>query len=351
MSGAAAYPISGIPVSGYPPPVSGPPGQGGYTPVSAPPGEGTYGPPGHSASPPISAPPGHTGYPPVSGPPGHGDYPSLAGQPHAAPVSAAPVSGGSVPPWGMVAPPWSSVAPSQPVDRPADPEQDTDEPDPDEPTNGDAAGQAEGDAPERNRPMPIYEDLLDFPESTRPEPPAQPEPGAWPVNPPMFHQPAPVQPPGAYPMEPERPGRNRTVLALVAGGAVLAVVAAVGVGVVLLNREAAPPPAPVPASGAASPKVAGPPPGDLQLRDDTTTVTVTWTDPTNGGVPFVVAGGRAGQKLGVMATVDAGQTRYTVNGLSAKLDYCFTVLAVYATDSYSTSGQVCTDREGGATPN
>ncbi|MFG1745797.1 hypothetical protein ACGFJ4_16665 [Micromonospora chalcea] len=306
MSGAAAYPISGIPVSGFPPPVSGPPGQGGY--------------------------------------------PSLAGQPHAAPVSAAPVSGGSVPPWGMVAPPWSSVAPSQPVDRPADPEQDTDEPDPDEPTAGDAAGQAEGDAPERNRPMPIYEDLLDFPESTRPEPPAQPEPGAWPVNPPMFHQPAPVQPPGAYPMEPERPGRNRTVLALVAGGAVLAVVAAVGVGVVLLNREAAAP-APVPASGSASPKVAGPPPGDLQLRDDTTTVTVTWTDPTNGGVPFVVAGGRAGQKLGVMATVDAGQTRYTVNGLSAKLDYCFTVLAVYATDSYSTSGQVCTDREGGATPN
>ncbi|MET8067697.1 fibronectin type III domain-containing protein, partial [Micromonospora sp. NPDC005313] len=113
----------------------------------------------------------------------------------------------------------------------------------------------------------------------------------------------------------------------------------------------APPPAPVPASGAASPEVAGPPPGNLALRDDTTTVTVTWTDPTNGGVPFVVAGGRAGQKLGVMATVDAGQTRYTVNGLSAKLDYCFTVLAVYSTTSYATSGQVCTDREGGGTAN
>ncbi|OKJ33764.1 fibronectin [Micromonospora sp. TSRI0369] len=250
----------------------------------------------------------------------------------------------------MVAPPWSSVAPSQPVDRP-DPEQDTDEPDTDEPAPTDRAAEPEGDAPERNRPMPIYEDLLDFPESTRPEPVAQPGPGAWPVNPPMLHQPAPVQPPGAYPMEPERPGRNRTVLALVVGGAVLAVVAVVGVGVVLLNREAAPPPAPVPASGAASPKVAGPPPGDLALRDDTTTVTVSWTDPTNGGVPFVVAGGRAGQKLGVMATVEAGQTRYTVNGLSAKLDYCFTVLAVYSTDSYATSGQVCTDREGGGTPN
>ncbi len=264
----------------------------------------------------------------------------------AAPVSAAPVSGSSVPPWGMVAPPWSSAAPSQPVDRPTDPE-----PDDDEPAPADAAGEPERDAPEPNRQMTIYEDLLDFPESTRPEPPAQPEQGVWPATPPVFHQPPPVQPQDAYPMEPERPGRNRTVLALVVGGAVLAVIAAVGVGAVVLNREAAPPPAPVPASGAASPKVAGPPPGDLKLRDDTTTVTVTWTDPTNGGVPFVVAGGRAGQKLGVMATVDAGQTRYTVNGLSAKLDYCFTVLAVYSTDSYATSGQVCTDREGGGTPN
>ena len=246
----------------------------------------------------------------------------------------------------MVAPPWSSVAPSQPVDRPADPDPEEDEPAPVDAADEAAAAEAAGEA-EPNRPMTIYEDLLDFPESTRPEPPAPPEQSAWPATPPMFHQ-----PPAAYPgTEEPAHGRNRTVLALVVGGAVLAVVAAVGVGAVLLNREAAPPPAPVPASGAASPKVAGPPPGDLALRDDSTTVTVTWTDPTNGGVPFVVAGGRAGQKLGVMATVDAGQTRYTVNGLSAKLDYCFTVLAVYSTDSYATSGQVCTDREGGGTPN
>ena len=247
----------------------------------------------------------------------------------------------------MVAPPWSSAAPSQPVDRPTAPE-----PDEDEPAPADAADGPGSDTAEPNRQMTIYEDLLDFPEPARPEPPGepgQPEPGAWPATPPMFHQPPPVQPPDAYPIEPERSGR--TVLALVVGGAVLAVLAAVGIGAVLLNREAAPPPAPVPASGAASPKVAGPPPGDLKLRDDTTTVTVTWTDPTNGGVPFVVAGGRAGQKLGVMATVDAGQTRYTVNGLSAKLDYCFTVLAVYSTDSYATSGQVCTDREAGGTAN
>ncbi|WP_422746128.1 fibronectin type III domain-containing protein [Micromonospora sp. WMMD754] len=256
----------------------------------------------------------------------------------------------------MTAPPWSSVAPSQPVDRPTDPEPEpataprpgpgTDPTDPDE--------RPDVDAPADGRSLPVYDGLLDFPEPARPEPaysgqpaypasPAYPEQGSWPAVPPSFHQPA------AYPEveEPESRGRNRTVLALLVGGAVLAVVVAVGAGAVWLNRDAAPP---APAPSAPKPKVTGPPPTDLRLRDDTTTITVTWTDPTSGGVPFVVAGGQAGQKLGVMATVDAGQTRYTVNGLSARLDYCFTVLAVYSTDSYATSGQVCTDRDGGATP-
>ncbi|GAA4580842.1 hypothetical protein GCM10023176_60930 [Micromonospora coerulea] len=111
----------------------------------------------------------------------------------------------------------------------------------------------------------------------------------------------------------------------------------------VLNRDPSPPPAPGPTR--AKPLATGAPPGELRLRDDTTTITITWTDPTGGGVPFMVAGGRAGQKLGVMATVDPGQTSYTVNGLNGRLDYRFTVLAVYSTDTFATSGQVCTDRE------
>ncbi|MEU7575773.1 fibronectin type III domain-containing protein [Micromonospora sp. NPDC049240] len=292
--------------------------------------------------------------PPVSGPP----------------VSAAPVSGTPAPPWGMTAPPWSSVAPSQPVAGP-DPEPAPDTvdapeagPNVAEERRGAVAEHrstehrrtehrstdrhdrdVDGGAPDRGWPLPVDDGLPDFPEAERPDPAAYPEQGSWPAVPSAFHQPA------AYPaaVEPESRGRNRTVPALVVGGAVLALVAVVAGGAVWLNRDAAPP---APSPGAVKPKVTGPPPGDLRLRDDTTTITVTWTDPTDGGVPFVVAGGRAGQKLGVMATVDAGQTRYTVNGLSARLDYCFTVLAVYSTDSYATSGQVCTDREGGgATPN
>ncbi|WP_225854045.1 fibronectin type III domain-containing protein [Micromonospora sp. AMSO31t] len=262
----------------------------------------------------------------------------MSGPPAAAPVSASPV-----PPWGMTAPPWSSAAPPQGLDRPGDPRPEpvVDEPDTVDPDPVPAPESGE-DTP---RPLPVYDGLLDFPESQQPAPEPYPSQGAWPAVPPAFHQPA------AYPAaeEPEARGRNRTVVALVAGIVVVVVAAAVGVGAVLLNRDPAPPPAPAPT--AAKPKVSGPPPGDLRLQDDTTTITVTWTDPTGGGVPFVVAGGRAGQKLGVMATVDAGQTRYTVNGLSPKLDYCFTVLAVYSTDTYATSGQVCTDREGGTTPN
>ena len=61
-------------------------------------------------------------------------------------------------------------------------------------------------------------------------------------------------------------------------------------------------------------------------------------------MPFIVAGGRAGQSLSAMATVNAGETSYTINGLSPRLDYCFTVLAVYSVDQYATSGQVCTAR-------
>ncbi|MFI2650705.1 fibronectin type III domain-containing protein [Micromonospora fulviviridis] len=261
----------------------------------------------------------------------------MSGPPAAAPVSASPV-----PPWGMTAPPWSSAAPPQPLDRPDDPRPEpvvdaspATEPEPEPaPEGGDEAA----------RPLPIYDALLEFPESKQPDPEPYPSQGAWPAVPPAFHQPA------AYPVaeEPEPRGRNRTVVAVAAGAVVVAVAAVVGVGAVLLNRDPAPPPAPAPT--AAKPKASGPPPGDLRLQDNTTTITVTWADPTGGGVPFVVAGGRAGQKLGVMATVDAGQTRYTVNGLSPKLDYCFTVLAVYSTDAYATSGQVCTDREGGTTP-
>ncbi|MGW4498895.1 fibronectin type III domain-containing protein [Micromonospora sp. NPDC004336] len=169
-----------------------------------------------------------------------------------------------------------------------------------------------------------------------------------------FHQrPVVPPPPAAYPMfgEQDEPRRNPTAMIVTVVVAVLALAALVGVGVLLLSREAAPPSGPAsPVAASATtgaPSADRPPPTDLTLRDDSATITLRWTDPTGGGVPFMVAGGRAGQKLGVMATVDPGQTSYTVNGLNSRVDYCFTVLAVYSTDTFATSGQVCTERENG----
>lgn len=297
------------------------------------------------SAPPVSGPP----TPPVSAPP-------IAGYPVSGPPSAAPVSGPPVPPWGLTAPPWSSVGPSQPVaERPAEPQP---QPPSDEVAEAERGGPVDptmpgNDEPENVRPrsLPVYNELLEFPESEQSEqsaPPAYPEQGVWPAVPAPFRQPPAY--PGAE-EEPEPRGRNRAMVAVAVGAAVFAVTAAVGVAAVVLNRDAAPEPAPPPATGGVRPKVSGPPPGELKLRDGSTTITVTWTDPSDGGVPFVVAGGRAGKKLGVMATVDAGTTTYTVNGLSPRLDYCFTVLAVYSTDTYATSGQVCTDRERGTPTN
>ncbi|RAO12553.1 DNA-directed DNA polymerase [Micromonospora noduli] len=161
------------------------------------------------------------------------------------------------------------------------------------------------------------------------------------------YHPAPDAYRPAYADEGGSTGRNRAALigAVVAAG--VAVVAVVGLGAVLLTRDDPPPAGTTPT--AAAPTAAGLPPGDLKLRDDSTTITLTWTDPTGGAVPFMVAAGRAGQALGVIATVDPGRTSYTVNGLNSRVDHCFTVLAVYSTDSFATSGQVCTAREREAT--
>lgn len=151
----------------------------------------------------------------------------------------------------------------------------------------------------------------------------------------------------AYADEEGSAGRNRATLigAVVAAG--VAVVAVVGLGAVVLTRDDPPPSGTAPTAVAPTgvPTAAGPPPGDLKLRDNSTTITLTWTDPSGGAVPFMVAAGRAGQALGVLATVDPGKTSYTVNGLNSRVDHCFTVLAVYSTDSFATSSQVCTARE------
>ncbi|MGC5033383.1 tetratricopeptide repeat protein [Micromonospora sp. DT229] len=187
-------------------------------------------------------------------------------------------------------------------------------------------------------------------------PPASPsaapgQPGAYPTAqaypPPVSGGPAhsggwgqqPAQP--GYQGEPAR-GRSRAAVVVAVIAVVVALAAVIGVGLMLLDRWSGATPTTPTSSGQPQ---GGAPPTQLVLRDDTATITLTWTDPADGLVPFMVAGGRSGQPLGVMATVSPGETRYTVNGLNSRVDYCFTVLAVYGTDQFATSGQVCTSRK------
>jgi hypothetical protein len=126
--------------------------------------------------------------------------------------------------------------------------------------------------------------------------------------------------------------------------AVAAMVVVVLVGIAVLADK------PPKTKESTAPVVGGDPPADLRLRDDQGSITITWTDPTSGTVPFIVAGGRTGQQLGALARMEPGVTTYTVRGFNSLLDYCFTVLAVYSTDTYATSGQVCTQRQNPPSP-
>ncbi|WP_422770119.1 tetratricopeptide repeat protein [Plantactinospora sp. WMMC1484] len=165
---------------------------------------------------------------------------------------------------------------------------------------------------------------------------------SYPVTP----APAPPPPPAAA-AESGR-GRGSTVAAAIAAGA--AVLAAIVVVVaVLVDRGGSPETGPVDERG--EPVVAGEPPTDLKLLDEGSAITITWSDPSGGTVPFVVAGAREGQQTKPMSTLSAGETTFTVNALNPKLDYCFSVLAVYSTNEFAPSDLVCTDRDGaGASP-
>jgi len=54
-----------------------------------------------------------------------------------------------------------------------------------------------------------------------------------------------------------------------------------------------------------------------------------------------VAGGTQGA-IRELQGLPAGTTKYTINGLNSKLDYCFTVAAVYGTQDVQLSDLACT---------
>jgi hypothetical protein len=159
----------------------------------------------------------------------------------------------------------------------------------------------------------------------------------------------------------EEAHRSRTPLIVLAVVAVAAVAAAAVVAVLAFGSSAqtgplaGPTPAassgPSQAAGGGSSQVpssgsspAGAAPTDVKIRDNGDSVTLTWTDPSGGTVPFLVEAGKAGTQLSRYAALPPGQPTYTVIGLHPKLDYCFTIVAVYGTDLVAPSNLVCTQR-------
>lgn len=88
------------------------------------------------------------------------------------------------------------------------------------------------------------------------------------------------------------------------------------------------------------------PPTNLALVDNGSSVTVTWTDPAGGTAQFIVA---AGQGTDLSTQHTTWDTTFTLNGLNPKLDYCFTVAAVYDTDRVAVSDLACTKRTSSST--
>jgi Fibronectin type III domain len=121
-------------------------------------------------------------------------------------------------------------------------------------------------------------------------------------------------------------------------------------------RTAAPPPvsatsdtpdATGPSSDAATPSSSPsrpPAPADVKLVDNGGSVTLTWTDPSNGQVPFIVAGGRDGTPSAPVQSLEPGHTTTTIFGLRTDANYCYTVAAVWSADTIMASPRTCTHR-------
>jgi len=53
---------------------------------------------------------------------------------------------------------------------------------------------------------------------------------------------------------------------------------------------------------------------------------------------------RPGEQLKPVSTLGPGTTSFEIGGLSANLNYCFAVVAVYRNNKFATSQQACTNR-------
>jgi hypothetical protein len=174
---------------------------------------------------------------------------------------------------------------------------------------------------------------------------------------------APVSVPVPPPRGRRKPRGRRALrmLAAVAGGLGTLLVVAGGVWAVAGGTG---PPRPVPAAAAParpsspSPSHRPPPshpssagirgaPRDVVLHDEGTSITVTWTDPTDGTGGVLLALNRAGQPAGPLRSLPAGTHEDRITGLDPNADYCVVLAVVYDEDAVAQAAQVCTHRKVG----
>lgn len=189
------------------------------------------------------------------------------------------------------------------------------------------------------------------PHTAYPQVPAQhPGPEAWPQSPynapqlpaqdPYARSSAPIS--GAQPgTQQDAYGRKGLGLFAAIAAILAAVIAVVALVYVVANKTSQ---SSEPATVSTTPTSSGVPPMNVKLTDEGAEIQVTWTDPTQGTVSFIVSMGHPGQLLQAAGKFGPGQTSYRARGLNPNLQYCFVVSAVYTADKIANADPVCTTR-------
>ncbi len=163
--------------------------------------------------------------------------------------------------------------------------------------------------------------------------------------PPGYAPPPPPGPgPGGQPRGWDHPDDHRHSRAPMLALVLVAAMALIGGGIAayLVLRNPGDRPGPQPSATVAADEAK--PPGDLKLRDEGSAVTLTWSDPSDGTVPFIVSAGRPGSALKLAGQVESGRTSFRLDGLPPSADYCFLVTAIYPPNRAVPSSLVCTQR-------
>jgi Tetratricopeptide repeat len=199
---------------------------------------------------------------------------------------------------------------------------------------------AEHPAPPVHAPLPSLSGPVRF--ADRPAPVA-PEPIAAP--PPPVERAAP--PAAVFTAPPsvivERRGRGAVFLA--AAAAVVAVLAAVFVVMLILGRPSgsANPPGQAESPAEQSPAEHRPVTG-FTLSDHGGSVTLRWTDPAQGQAGFAVKMGATKESLTLVTGNLGSKPTFTITGLNARYNYCFSVVTIYSGTELRDSDVVCTAR-------